>query len=106
TPAVLAGYAREVGASWTFATGGHDALMAFWKPFDVALAGGDTHTSTLALVDRHGYVRLVYRGVPRVGQEIPPSLVTSLSAKGLTELASRGAVWVAPDVPHALTATS
>jgi len=106
TPAVLAGYAREVGASWTFATGGNEALTAFWKPFDVALAGGDTHTSTLALVDRHGYVRLVYRGVPRVGQEIPPSLVSSLSAKGLTELASGGDGWGAPDVLQALTTIS
>ena len=106
TPGVLAGYARGVGASWTFATGGSEALTAFWKPFDVALAGGDTHTSTLALVDRHGYVRLVYRGVPRVGQEIPPSLVTSLSAKGLSELASGGDGWGAPDVLQALTTIS
>jgi cytochrome oxidase Cu insertion factor (SCO1/SenC/PrrC family) len=103
TPAALTAYAKQVGANWTFATGTSDQLAAFWKPFDVVLASGDTHTSTLALVDRHGYVRLVYRGVPKVGNAIPPSLVTSLSAKGLTELASGGDGWGAPDVLQALT---
>ena len=53
TPGVLARYATEVGAGWTFGTGNSEALTAFWKPFDVALAGGDTHTSTLALVDSY-----------------------------------------------------
>jgi cytochrome oxidase Cu insertion factor (SCO1/SenC/PrrC family) len=106
TPNALAGYAREIDASWTFATGSAEALAAFWRPFDVALASGDTHTSTLALVDRHGYVRLVYRGVPKVGHDIPSSLVTSLSTKGLTELASGGDGWGAPDVLQALTTFS
>ena len=103
TPAALTAYAKQVGASWTFATGTPDQLAAFWKQFDVALASGDTHTSTLALVDRHGYVRLVYRGVPKVGNSIPPSVVNSLSAKGLRELASGGDGWGAPDVLQALT---
>jgi cytochrome oxidase Cu insertion factor (SCO1/SenC/PrrC family) len=64
TPAVLDAYSRSIGASWTFATASEDALAAFWRPFRVQLASGDSHVSTLALVDRHGYVRLVYRGVP------------------------------------------
>lgn len=103
TPAALTTYAKQVGASWTFATGTPDQLAAFWKQFDVELASGDTHTSTLALVDRHGYVRLVYRGVPKVGNSVPPSVVNSLSAKGLRELASGGDGWGAPDVLRALT---
>ena len=102
TPAALTGYSHTIGATWTFATGTPDQLMAFWKPFGVELASGDTHTSTLALVDSHGYVRLVYRGVPDVGHAIPPSLITGLSAGGLSELASGGDGWGAPDVLQAL----
>ena len=102
TPAVLTDYARRIGATWTFATGGADALTAFWKPFGVQLATGDTHVSTLALVDRHGYVRLVYRGVPAVGSSMPPELITGLSAQGLQQLASHGDGWGAPDVLQAL----
>jgi len=103
TPAVLSQYAKGVGASWTFATGTAAQVASFWKPFGVDLATGDTHTSTLALVDRHGYIRLVYRGVPKVGSDIPPSLVTLLSAQGLAQLASGGDGWGAPDVLQALT---
>jgi cytochrome oxidase Cu insertion factor (SCO1/SenC/PrrC family) len=102
TPSVLSDYSRKVGASWTFATAGADALGAFWKPFGVELAAGDVHVSTLALVDRHGYVRLVYRGVPDVGGGMPPGLITSLSAQGLHNLASGGDGWGAPDVLQAL----
>jgi cytochrome oxidase Cu insertion factor (SCO1/SenC/PrrC family) len=102
TPATLTAYAREIGANWTLATGTSDQVASFWKPFDVGLASGDTHTSTLALVDRHGYVRLVYRGAPNVGHDIPPALVTSLSTKGLSELAAGGDGWGAPDVLQAL----
>jgi cytochrome oxidase Cu insertion factor (SCO1/SenC/PrrC family) len=103
TPPVLAAYAKQIGATWTFATGTEGALGAFWKPFGVELAAGDVHTSTLALLDRHGYVRLVYRGVPKIGNDIAPPLVTTLSAKGLAELASGGDGWGAPDVLQALT---
>ncbi len=103
TPSVLAAYARQAGATWTFATGASDQVAAFWKPFGVELATGDSHTSTLALLDRHGYVRLVYRGVPNVGHDIPPSLASTLSAKGLAELASGGDGWGAPDVLQALS---
>jgi cytochrome oxidase Cu insertion factor (SCO1/SenC/PrrC family) len=53
TPATLASYARQIGASWTFGTGTLEQLNAFWKPFDVELANGDSHTSTLILIDRH-----------------------------------------------------
>ena len=103
TPAALTAYAKTVGATWTFATGSESAVSDFWKPFGVELASGDTHTSTLALVDRHGFIRLVYRGVPKVGNDIPPSLVTSLSAAGLRELGSGGDGWGAPDVVQALS---
>jgi cytochrome oxidase Cu insertion factor (SCO1/SenC/PrrC family) len=103
TPAALTAYAKQIGASWTFATGTTEEMSSFWKPFGVELASGDTHTSTLALVDRHGYIRLVYRGVPKVGNDIPPSLVTSLSAAGLSELAAGGDGWGAPDVLQALS---
>lgn len=104
--AVLADYASRIGASWTFATGSPNALTAFWKPFGVELSSGDSHVSTLALIDRHGYVRLVYRGVPAVGNALPPALVTSLGAEGLRELASGGDGWGAPDVLQALLTIS
>lgn len=103
TPSALDTYARMLGASWTFATGSVSALTDFWKPLGVELATGDVHVSTLALIDSHGYVRLVYRGVPDVGHAIDPNLVTSLSAAGLKELASGGDGWGAPDVLQALT---
>jgi cytochrome oxidase Cu insertion factor (SCO1/SenC/PrrC family) len=102
TPAALDQYNKSIGANWTFATGSSAALTAFWKPFGVALATGDSHVSTLALVDRHGYVRLVYRGVPDIGSDIPPSLVTTLGAEGLRELASDGDGWGAPSVLQSL----
>ena len=103
TPPVLSKYAKAIGAHWTFATGTADQVARFWKPFAVDLATGDTHTSTLALIDRHGYVRLVYRGVPKVGHDIPASLTTSLSSQGLAELGSGGDGWGSPDVLQALT---
>jgi cytochrome oxidase Cu insertion factor (SCO1/SenC/PrrC family) len=102
TPAVLNSYRSSIGASWTFATAAPDALSAFWKPFGVQLATGDSHVSTLALVDRHGYVRLVYRGVPDVGNDVAPQLITTLGAEGLKELASHGDGWGAPSVLQSL----
>ena len=102
TIAALSAYSHKIGAPWTFATGSIDALTSFWKPFGVQLASGDIHTSTLALVDRHGYIRLVYRGVPGVGVGMPPGLITGLSPQGLHELASGGDGWGAPDVLQAL----
>lgn len=102
TSATLSAYAQRIGAPWTFATGSIDAVTTFWKPFGVQLASGDVHISTLALVDRHGYVRLVYRGVPGVAAGMPPGLLTGMSAQGLHELASGGDGWGAPDVLQAL----
>ncbi|HVH63288.1 MAG TPA: redoxin family protein [Candidatus Dormibacteraeota bacterium] len=102
TPHALSLYANNVGASWTLATGTSDQVASFWKQFGVELSSGDTHTSSLALVDSHGYVRLVYRGVPEVGHDVPPSVVNSLSATGLQEMASGGDGWGAPDVLQAL----
>jgi cytochrome oxidase Cu insertion factor (SCO1/SenC/PrrC family) len=102
TSVVLSEYGSRIGAGWTFATGSADTLAAFWKPFGVDLATGDGHVSTLALVDRHGYVRLVYRGVPNIGNDIPPSLVTTLGVEGLRELASHGDGWGAPSVLQSL----
>src|SRR5713226_3884585 len=106
TQSVLAEYARTIGASWTFATGSADALTAFWRSFGVALATGDSHVSTLALLDRHGYIRLVYRGVPAVGHDIAPALVTSLGAEGLRELVSGGDGWGTPQVLQSLLTIS
>jgi cytochrome oxidase Cu insertion factor (SCO1/SenC/PrrC family) len=102
TPAALEKYSRGIAAGWTFATGSAAALTAFWKPFGVALASGDTHVSTLALIDRHGYVRLVYRGVPDIGNDIQPLLVTTLSPAGLKQLVSHGDGWGAPSVIQSL----
>lgn len=102
TPAALHVYAQSIGAGWTFATGSPESLTVFWKPFGVELATGDSHVSTLALIDKHGYVRLVYRGVPAVGHDVPPQLVTSLGAEGLRELASGGDGWGSADVLKAL----
>jgi thiol-disulfide isomerase/thioredoxin len=95
---VLSDYAKSVDANWTFATGTPDQLASFWKPFGVELSNGDSHTSSLALLDRHGYVRLIHRGVPNIGSSIPPSLVTSLNAQGLQKLASGGDGWGTPEV--------
>jgi cytochrome oxidase Cu insertion factor (SCO1/SenC/PrrC family) len=103
TPSTLQSYASQVGAGWSFGTGDDLQLTAFWRPFDVELSGADLHTSTLVLVDRHGFVRLVYRGVPKVGGDIPSELVTQLSSRGLYQLGSGGDGWAAPDVLQALT---
>ena len=55
SPDELREYAGRVGASWTFVTGDPAALAAFRKPFDVGLSTADVHSSTLALIDAHGY---------------------------------------------------
>jgi cytochrome oxidase Cu insertion factor (SCO1/SenC/PrrC family) len=104
TAQTLKTYSQTIGAGWTFGTGTREQLDAFWKPFGVDLASGDTHTSTLALVDRHGYVRLVYRGVPDVGHNVPAALITQLGAAGLSELASGGDGWGSGEVLQALLA--
>jgi cytochrome oxidase Cu insertion factor (SCO1/SenC/PrrC family) len=102
TAPALKDYSRSIGAGWTFATGSRQQVESFWKPFGVELSNGDQHTSTLALVDRHGFVRLVYRGVPDVGHDMPPELVTQLSATGLGELSGGGDGWGSGEVLQAL----
>jgi len=102
TTGVLGAYAKSIGATWTFATASAAGLSAFWKPFGVELASGDSHVSTLALVDSHGFIRLVYRGVPDVGHDIGSELIASLSPAGLRQLASGGEGWGTPDVLQAL----
>jgi thiol-disulfide isomerase/thioredoxin len=91
-----------LGADWTFATGGVNSLAAFWAPFGVELSSGDAHVSTLALVDAHGYIQLVYRGVPDVGGTLPQPLDNQLGADGRMELLSRGEGWGAPQVADAI----
>ena len=39
-------------------------MGAFWDPFGVQLSDGEAHSSTLALIDRHGFLRRLYQGVP------------------------------------------
>lgn len=102
TQPTLADYAKRIGAGWEFVTGHREQVASFWKTFGVELSSGDVHASTLALIDRHGYVRLVYRGVPGVGNDVPPALSSSLNPEGLRQLASGGDGWGAPDVLQAL----
>ena len=82
TPPALHAYASAVGADWTFGTGGPEALSRFWAPFGVQLSAGDSHVSTLAVVDAHGYIRIVYRGAPGLSQQLPASLGGQLSPEG------------------------
>jgi cytochrome oxidase Cu insertion factor (SCO1/SenC/PrrC family) len=102
TPAQLRRYADSIDAGWTFATGDVPSLEAFWEPFGVGLSSGDSHVSTLALVDSHGYVQLVYRGVPAVGSTLPPALQAQLSDAGKQQLRAGGEGWGAPQVAGAL----
>lgn len=97
-PRALADYRTRIGADWTFATGDADALTQFWAPFGVALAVGDTHSSALALVDRHGFIRAAYTGVPDVGGRLPGALDAQLDGAGRQLLAGHGEGWGAPQV--------
>src|SRR6266581_7731901 len=76
TPSLMRDYAGRIGASWTFATADPQTLAAFWKPFDVVLSTSDVHRSTLALIDRHGYIRTYFLGAPDVGGTLPAPLGT------------------------------
>ena len=102
TLATLAGYRAAIGADWTFATGQADDLAAFWAPFGVTLSTGDTHTSALALVDRYGFIRGAYTGVPDVGGRLPAALEQHLNADGRRLLAGHGEGWGAPQVLDSL----
>lgn len=100
TPATLAAYARRVGARWEFLTGTQDQLQAFWAPLQVQLSNEDAHASTLAITDSHGYLRLVYRGVPDVAT-LPPVLSGQLDPLGLSQL-GHGDGWGSAEVAASL----
>lgn len=106
TPAVLAQYRSRVGADWTFATGTADQIAEFWAPFGVSVATGDSHTSALALVDSHGYVRAGFTGVPDVGGRLPSGLEGQLNPAGRQLLAGHGEGWGAPSVLESLRTIS
>lgn len=86
-------YAGRIGASWTFLTGDPAAVSEFWKPFDVELSRGDSHRSTLAVIDSHGYVRSYYLGAPDVGGSLPAVLAGQLDSQGKALLNGHGAGW-------------
>jgi cytochrome oxidase Cu insertion factor (SCO1/SenC/PrrC family) len=100
TPAVLAAYAKRVGARWEFLTGSPDQLQAFWAPLQVQLSTEDAHASTLAISDSHGYLRLVYRGVPDIST-LPPTLSGQLDPLGLSQL-GHGDGWGSAEVAASL----
>src|SRR6266852_2140949 len=93
TPSVLRDYAGRIGASWTFATGDPVCLAAFWAPFHVGLDTSDSHISTLALIDRHGYIRTYFLGAPDIGGTLPAPLDSQLDNQGRQLLTNRGNEW-------------
>lgn len=102
TPDALQAYASRAGASWTFLTGTPDALTLFWSTLGVQLGRGDSHVSTLALVDSRGYVLHTFVGVPDLGGQLPASLRALLDGEGTAELDSHGDGWGAAQVLDAL----
>jgi cytochrome oxidase Cu insertion factor (SCO1/SenC/PrrC family) len=104
TPDALQRYAQQIDAPWTFVTGTPDQMTAFWKPLGVQLSGDQLHTSTLAVLDGHGYIRSVYRGVPDVGGVLPPQLMQSLNATGMQELRTHGDGWGLSQISDTLSA--
>jgi cytochrome c biogenesis protein CcmG/thiol:disulfide interchange protein DsbE len=102
TPQVLRAYAEKVGVHWTLVTGSVDQMEAFWKPFGVQLSGAQLHSSTLALIDAHGYVRTFYQGVPDLNGTLAPVLSSQLNGLGQEELRGHGDGWGAPQVLDAL----
>jgi cytochrome oxidase Cu insertion factor (SCO1/SenC/PrrC family) len=104
TPAVLREYAGRVGASWTFITGEPEPLAAFWAPFHVGLDTRDSHVSTIALIDSHGYIRTYFLGAPDVGAKLPPALDAQLDDQGRQLLTSRGNGWGDAQILDALQA--
>jgi cytochrome c biogenesis protein CcmG, thiol:disulfide interchange protein DsbE len=104
TPQALKAYASQIGASWTFATGDRQQLETFWNPLGVQLSGAQLHTSTLAVIDDHGYIRSVYQGIPDVGGTLPAALRNSLNAGGRQELATHGDGWGISQVLDTLAA--
>jgi len=104
TPAVLREYAGCVGASWTFATGDPVSLAAFWAPFHVALDTSDSHVSTIALIDSHGYIRTYFLGAPDVGGNLPAVLDSQLDLQGRQLLTKHGDGWGEAQIMDALQA--
>ena len=104
TPAVLREYAGRVGASWTFATGDPVSLAAFWAPFHVGLDTSDSHISTIALIDRHGYIRTYFLGAPDVGGSLPVALDSQLDDQGRRLLTNHGNGWGEAQILDALQA--
>lgn len=102
TAEVLAQYRERIGADWAFATGSQDAITQFWAPFGIEPSTGNTHTSALILVDRHGYVRAAYTGAPDVGGRLPAQLSAELDPSGRRLLAGHGEGWGSPQVLEAL----
>src|SRR5712691_11176526 len=104
TPAVLREYAGRVGASWNFVTGDQVSLAAFWAPFHVSLDTSDSHISTIALIDSHGYIRTYFLGAPDVGGTLPVALDSQLDEQGRQLLTSHGNGWGVAQILDALQA--
>ncbi|MHB8588070.1 MAG: redoxin domain-containing protein [Candidatus Dormibacteraceae bacterium] len=104
TPAVLREYAGRVGASWNFVTGDPISLAAFWAPFHVGLDTSDSHTSTLAVIDSHGYIRTYFLGAPDIGGTLPAPLDSQLDYQGRQLLMSHGNGWGGAQILDALQA--
>lgn len=104
TPAVLLQYAGRVGASWSFVTGDPVSLAAFWAPFHVGLDTSDSHTSTLALIDSHGYIRTYFLGAPDIGGTLPAPLDSQLDYQGRQLLTNHGNGWGEAQILDALQA--
>jgi len=102
TPDVLREYAGRVGASWTFATGSVEALTNFWAHFYVQLSDGDSHSSTLAIIDPNGFIRTFWQGSPDVGSQLPAPLSADLSPAGRAIVQSHGDRWGQVQVLDAL----
>jgi len=98
SPEALRTYAGALGASWAFVTGSVAAMESFWAPFTVQLSNGQTHSSTLAFIDSHGYIRTYYQGVPDAGGQLSPDLVQQLNPDGMNEYRTHGNGWGAPQV--------
>ena len=104
TPDVLREYAGRVGASWTFVTGDPVSLAAFWAPFHVGLDTSDSHISTIALIDSHGYIRTYFLGAPDVGGALPAALDSQLDYQGRQLLTNHGNGWGEAQILDALQA--
>ncbi len=102
TPAVLREYAGRVGASWAFVTGDPVSLAAFWAPFHVGLDTSDSHISTLALIDSHGYIRTYFLGAPDIGGTLPAPLDSQLDYQGRQLLINHGNGWGEAQILDAL----